>query len=403
VQTQSTRNAEIDRLRALALLVMLWVHALFFLFPQPLAFHPLFLKGWGGTQLFFVISGFVVTKSLQPLIDSIGRLRLKTALHAFYLRRIFRILPLSYLSIGLFFLSACVANNAELFGSWRTAARESIAVITFTYNFASIYSGFWKAGWFWSLSVEEHFYLLLPLFLAFVPTNRQRVRAMLAMIFLITFVFRPLAGPNPENLRALSHLNFDCTMAGCLIYFFSLRPGFDRYCPPLLSRSPVTASLLTLLATVALLILPSALGTSKLAQCTTFPLVMFLSAGLVTVGAWGRGLIFPLPGTAGVLNWIGTRSYGIYLLHLPIWRINQAIWVSVPGRAAGPIGVGEIGAYVITAVVSTVIASEAAHRWIERPLMQYGHRRSHAIVNEFIATQQQVSSTPALPTRARTG
>jgi peptidoglycan/LPS O-acetylase OafA/YrhL len=110
--------------------------------------------GHMGVLLFFALSGYLITTRLLQEYHSTGRISLRD----FYLRRAFRILPpaVTYLAI-LAFLSAI---------GWVACDYRSILAALFFYvNYIPVATVAWKAGHFWSLSVEEHFYLVWPLLL----------------------------------------------------------------------------------------------------------------------------------------------------------------------------------------------------------------------------------------------
>lgn len=126
--------------------------------------------GHMGVLLFFALSGYLITTKLLDEYREHEEIRLR----AFYLRRAFRILPaaLTYLLI----LSILIALN------WVNCDQRSImAAALFYVNYIPVSLVAWKAGHFWSLSVEEHFYLLWPaLLLLFGVLRGWRTAAFLA-------------------------------------------------------------------------------------------------------------------------------------------------------------------------------------------------------------------------------
>ncbi|MGL4255912.1 MAG: acyltransferase family protein, partial [Microbacterium sp.] len=169
------RFAGLDGLRAVAVVLVVVYH----LFPPALV-----PGGFVGVDVFFVISGFLITSLLLRETDATGRIRLG----AFWVRRARRLLP------ALVLVVTVCATLAWLIGGdvlMRLGA-QVVGAATFSYNWLSIAAdtGYFAGGTpelfrnFWSLSVEEQFYLVwpivLPLFLL-LPRGAARTLAALAL------------------------------------------------------------------------------------------------------------------------------------------------------------------------------------------------------------------------------
>jgi peptidoglycan/LPS O-acetylase OafA/YrhL len=133
--------------------------------------------GWIGVQVFYVLSGFLITRILLGSKDEIASLgdRLKH----FYYRRALRILPL-YFAYLLFVLMASYLSHT--FSGQRTLL---LSLVTYTYNIHRVlYSEtFSLCTHLWSLSVEEQFYLAWPFIVFFMSTKRFRIFAMAVVAF----------------------------------------------------------------------------------------------------------------------------------------------------------------------------------------------------------------------------
>ena len=158
----------IDGLRGLAILLVLMFH-------QDIAYF-----GWSGFILFFVLSGYLITKVL--LAEKEKQSPLKTKFKNFWARRILRIFPIYYLYLFILIII--------LLAKWAPSevGMEMPWLFTYTYDFylISVYSYLepsFLAGHFWSLSVEEQFYLLYP-FLIFLCKGQQLKIAVTGLIFL---------------------------------------------------------------------------------------------------------------------------------------------------------------------------------------------------------------------------
>ncbi|MHA7628761.1 acyltransferase family protein [Corallococcus sp. M7] len=155
--TEPRHLAGLDLLRCLAILVVVVFH-----YPRPQgheAYQTFANFGWTGVELFFVLSGFLIG---SQLLEPVSRGE-TPSLRRFYLRRSLRILPSFLVVLGLYlFVPAWTERPLET-PAWR--------FLTFTQNFGLRLNGFSHA---WSLCVEEHFYLVLPLT---VLALRGRLRA----------------------------------------------------------------------------------------------------------------------------------------------------------------------------------------------------------------------------------
>ncbi len=163
---RSDRIPSLDGLRALSILLVLTSHSL----PgtHSFLFQLLFLHADLGVRIFFVISGFLITSLLLKERSQTGKISLKL----FYLRRVLRLFPAFYLFIGI----AALLGTPP--GNW-------IYVLTYTVNFDP--DPPWILGHLWSLSVEEQFYILWPVVMAFA-----RPRSWTALALLSVFAVFPV-------------------------------------------------------------------------------------------------------------------------------------------------------------------------------------------------------------------
>ncbi|MEO7030008.1 MAG: acyltransferase, partial [Acidobacteriaceae bacterium] len=150
---QLLRFHGLDTLRAAAILVVMLYHLnMYSLLPE--ALNPVASVGWAGVDLFFVLSGFLIgSQLLKPYLNGT-----RPSLKEFYARRAYRILP-AYLTVLFLYLTV---------PSWREAPGPYAPwqYLTFTWNLFLLHYPHSRAfSHVWSLCVEEHFYLCLPLLL----------------------------------------------------------------------------------------------------------------------------------------------------------------------------------------------------------------------------------------------
>lgn len=151
-------NHALDGLRFFAFLMVFFFHALQW---SPWGHWPIIRFGYLGVPIFFVLSGFLIGGILLDLRDKQREgFGLLAKLRAFYIRRSLRIFPVYYLFIGVLVLLQAMSGKPD------PVASDSVFWhLTYLTNFRSFFAGMdhIRQGHFWSLAVEEHFYLLAPL------------------------------------------------------------------------------------------------------------------------------------------------------------------------------------------------------------------------------------------------
>ncbi|HEY0298951.1 MAG TPA: acyltransferase [Arachidicoccus sp.] len=268
-------------------------------------FAQLFIKfitdGQLGVNIFFVISGFLITSLLLIEENRNGAISIKD----FYIRRTLRIFPAYYFFLFVLFVLQLVHIVQIGCASWFTA-------LTYTKYFN------WGADWFtahaWSLSIEEQFYLFWPLLFAVGDKTRKNTAFFLVLIVPIIklyLYFHPVIWINDLTLFK----RIDAIAIGCLIALYKnlllerLRPYFK------------VIFYVSLLGICFLICLPAIndklhlhLGLLIILFGSTFGTIANIFIGAILLySVWGnRGLWFRLLNTQ-ILNYIGMLSYSIYL------------------------------------------------------------------------------------------
>ena len=147
----TARLPGLDHLRALAISLVFMFH--YRVFPHPDWLEEFGRFGWTGVDLFFVLSGYLISAQLLAEIARHGTLSLKT----YFLKRTFRILPAYLAVVAVYFLVPAFREREALPSLWK--------FLTFTQNFGLNLRDYGTFSHAWSLCVEEQFYLLLPLVL----------------------------------------------------------------------------------------------------------------------------------------------------------------------------------------------------------------------------------------------
>jgi peptidoglycan/LPS O-acetylase OafA/YrhL len=303
----------LDGLRAISISIVLLAHAsLMWRDPSATAGWSLGWAGGIGVDLFFVISGFLITW----LLLRERRRRGTISLRAFYVRRAWRILP-AY----LVFLGSLVVMSS--FGLVQLTARDCAGALTYTVNFLPGAS--WPIGHLWSLSVEEHFYLFWPLLL--VVLGPGRACALAGGYFVLAPLVRLLIWALAAEILDIDYCTparIDTIAAGCLLAYLADNANARRL---LTLPSRHWAAATGVLAVAGLVVSNTVLTGSGLYVITihrTFDALCF--AGLVWAGiSRTDGLLAWLLNVSPMI-WLGRLSYGLYLWQQPFLNPHQEYW-----------------------------------------------------------------------------
>lgn len=204
---ERNRIPSLDGLRCIAVSLVLFSHLLGtqgFLAPPAGTF--LYEFGNLGVKVFFVISGYLITKLLLNELEKNGRIHLGK----FYFRRTFRIFPACYCMIAVLIL-------LRAFGRIILTPRDVIHAITYTSNYYSARS--WVVGHTWSLGVEEQFYLLWPAALVLLGRRKAFVAAGSVLFFcpvvrVVMWHFYKVAGIGFRFETVADAIATGCLLAG---------------------------------------------------------------------------------------------------------------------------------------------------------------------------------------------
>jgi peptidoglycan/LPS O-acetylase OafA/YrhL len=315
--------------------------------------------GWMGVDLFFVLSGFLITGILLDQKGKPGYFR------TFYSRRVLRIVPV-YVAFVLFgmYVAPLVGASPSTTALW---LREHAAWYwTWTQNilFArESVQAIHAPEHLWSLAVEEQFYLLWPL-VVFVLSPKALSRVALACI-VVAELARIACIVNGAPERAIYQLlptRMDTLAAGaflaCAVRDPTLLRAFTRW------RAPVAIIACMLLA-VAAYFDPSLAPYPPVTQLYAFPAIAVLCAFLV-LGATGPATVFAW----APLRFFGRYSYGMYIWHLAVKRVLDARtdWLA-PRLVGGSFLVSDVASLAVLIGVTTLVALVSWHV-IERPFLR---------------------------------
>ena len=167
-------------MRALAIVLVFLFHYFIISGGQPDWLPDLAKFGWTGVDLFFVLSGFLISSQLFAQVKQRQNISFRT----FFLKRFFRIVPAFLVTVGLYFCFPFFREKESLPPLWK--------FLTFTQNFGLNLKDFGTFSHAWSLCVEEHFYLFLPFTLIVLQYTKLIKKSywLLAALFLFGLAIR---------------------------------------------------------------------------------------------------------------------------------------------------------------------------------------------------------------------
>jgi peptidoglycan/LPS O-acetylase OafA/YrhL len=365
------RIADIEFLRGIAIVFVLIFHAKgeLITWPMPILDHILdhYFNFWMGVDVFFAVSGFVIARRLVPALQSCRSVEERSReIIRFWIRRSWRLIPSAWLWLALILLSSALFNESGAFESFHTnfesviAGLLSVANVRFAYAFPFLPYG--PSSPYWSLSLEEQFYLVLPLL---VVTARDHLALALVGMAAIVFCLPPTALLGTFRVHAI--------LLGVLLALFSNHPSYRQLEPVILGRSAparwaVLGLALSCLATLGPLnqrIAPGPLS---------FDAIALLSVGLVFVASYDRDYLCRAAFLKRCMLWAGSRSYALYLVHMPVYCLTRELWfrLSPPGTVFG--GGYDALYFLLTAAPIVLVLAELNYHFIECPGRRRGLR-----------------------------
>jgi peptidoglycan/LPS O-acetylase OafA/YrhL len=314
--------------------------------------------GFVGVDVFFVISGFVITGVLLRERDATGR----TSIASFYARRVRRILPAATLVILVVAVS-CYVMLGSVSGDLVADDGRWAAVFLSNFHFEAIGTNYFTAKLppsplqnFWSLSVEEQFYLVYPTLFLVVARVKGRLSLQtkmaicLAVVIAASYWFSVVQTATQPTSAYFSPFARAWELAlGALIAIST----------PVLTRLPArSAALLTWLGLAAITVAAFTF-TARTAYPGALVAIPVVGAALIIAG----GVVAPRVGAErllglGPFQWFGRRSYSLYLWHWPILIVAA----DKAGKATLPIGES------LALVLLAIVISMASYSIIENPV-----------------------------------
>ena len=326
------RDRQLDGLRAIAVSLVLYAH----LFSTNNSY-------WGhvGVRLFFVLSGFLITRLLLDA-RSAAEFEAPPALEAFYVRRALRIFPPYFAMLGFVWLAGLEQSKGTLV--WH-----ALYISNFWYALQGNWSP-WVLCHTWTLAIEEQFYLLWPLVLLLAP--RQWIGRICIGVIVFSLAYRfywPFTGMPSVARDVLPPASMDALGAGALLAVYRSNatgwPGWIR-----LSWVPLTTAFVVLLYFGPLQVTPTR-DWARWIGLEVLPLVpLVMIVGLCSTGTKGfAGRLLELRPVMA----LGRISYGVYVYHGAVLAlvVGMQSWI--------PVNVSEQGAgrFLVAGAATLALAS----------------------------------------------
>jgi peptidoglycan/LPS O-acetylase OafA/YrhL len=331
---------QLDAVRGLAVLLVLLHNSDRY---SSLHLHLVSDNGWMGVDLFFVLSGFLITGILLDTKQSEGYFR------NFYARRCLRIWPLYYSLLLFMFVIVPLVRPSEAHAVFEARSSPWWAYPIFLQNFLipipTMATG--ALGVTWSLAVEEQFYLVWPLVVRFC--TQAQLRAIAIAVICISPVLRFYLSLHQVIIYSNTFCRLDGLMAGALLALVIRSANFSP--SKLLTRAWISFLVSAPLALIFEMVFHARWIVFSL---TAMASVAFIYLALFSTQKWLQGLL-----TNRFMVYTGTISYGIYLLEkIPLdaakaFHLDKHQFLALP----------------ITAAVTYVMAA-TSWNLLERPILK---------------------------------
>lgn len=313
--------------------------------------------GGGGAvlDLFFCISGYIITRNLLPqLVEASSKTVFWRNARHFWLNRIFRLIPAAWMWLFIILALCVFYNDSGVFGSLETNLYWTLAGIFNYANYLFVqYFGHAQAGAsfvYWTLSLEEQFYIALPFLMGLFGRKLQWF-----LIAVVAVQFVQTRGPYGMLFRT------DAIAMGVLVAIWTQSGSWERYLAKLDMRL-IRGVLLILLFVLCYI------GDLRQHQLPLQVGILALLSGAIVALAIGENDALHgqwwLP---RMLMWAGRRSYSIYLCHIPVmytmretayrlgWNMDNHVLLSI----------------VVCACLIALVGN-ASSQWVEWPIRRRG-------------------------------
>jgi len=364
----------LDALRGIAILLVLATNLYPLGLPVGLAdsvVRRLFRAGWVGVDLFFVLSGFLIT---SILLDTKGSSRY---LITFWGRRVLRIFPLYYGTLAVLFVVLPLLPLADRLSGLQTFREVQGWYWSYLTNVLIARRGWGAAPYgtdhFWSLAVEEQYYLVWPLVVLWCDSRQLRVVCLTLIAGALGLrIAAHFGGVSPAAIYVCTFTRMDSLAAGSLLAVLSR----DSHGSALLTWWARRGGWIAGLGLGVIVVWYGQLSTYDVGVQTLGHTVLAgVAAALVALAIIGAAPGLDRGRSGAVLQWFGRYSYAIYVVHQFVLLGLQRIFpIAIhPPPVWGYLWPGRVLVVLAGTAVSAGVALLSWHLY-ERPFLRLKHR-----------------------------
>jgi peptidoglycan/LPS O-acetylase OafA/YrhL len=365
---EPTHIPALDGLRGCAILAVLLLHftsALAAPASAPArAIKQVSSLGWTGVDLFFVLSGFLITGILADAKETPHRYR------TFYARRALRILPLYYGFVLLLFIVPPLIGAR----AYTTSFADQLPYWLYLQNFRPMSSGALDfAAHLWSLAIEEQFYLVWPLVI--FTFSRTAALRICAGCLVGALAYRVFSVFTVDDLRAVYFHTFGridgLALGGAIALMARGGGGVAR----LRWMAPMVLGIALLALALAPRLHPSGFNPGGVYMVSVgYSALAFLFGAVLVLALDGGWPILARLLSARVLRFFGRYSYGLYVLHVPLVGLARLAGVSPDALAGTRWELPGLLGYVALMFAASILAALASWNLYEKPFLKLKSR-----------------------------